>query len=210
MRCEKALKFLPEYVEGLMKPSKAAKLEEHLRSCPRCAREERALREAIRLASSLEVEYPPEERWEEVLREIHLRAEMEAVRAEVPAIRRLIPIAGFAALILIGSILLGSLSVHLLRSIPLARTHAPDVRAFLAGFIDEEGMRNLREAEEMIDAEGMAGPFTIEQVDQLYQPGGEVMATGEEGIIDALYPDLVKPGDYGEIDLPVKLASLSD
>lgn len=206
MRCERALKRLAEYVEGLMKPSEAAKLEEHLRACPRCAREERALREAIRLASSLEVEYPPERRWEEVLRGIHLRVEREAA-LEPPLIRRLIPVAGFAALILIGSILLGSLSARLLRSMP----RAPDVRAFLAGFIDEEGMRSLREAKEMIDAEGMADPFTIEPVDQLYKrPGRGMMAAGEEEIIDALYPDLVKPGDYGEVDLPVKLASLSD
>lgn len=209
MRCEKVWKSLPEYVEGLMKPSEAARIERHLRSCSRCAREERVLREAIRLASSLEVEYPPEERWEEMLKEIHLEAEREAVARHASIIRRLVPVASFAALILIGSIFLSSLVTHLFRSLSLERSEVSDVKLFLAGFIDEEQIRNLREAEEMIEVEGMIEPFSIETVDQFHrQPKGKVIPG--EGIIDALYPDLIKPGDYEGSELPIKFASFND
>ena len=73
MKCKSAQQLLPEYIEGVLPPEKADQLINHIDGCSRCEKELNAFEKAIRLASSLPVEYPTSEQWEAFALQFHAR-----------------------------------------------------------------------------------------------------------------------------------------
>lgn len=60
MRCRHTLELLPTYVVGQLAASRSRSVEEHLRECRACGREEGALRELLRLTNELDRHVPSE------------------------------------------------------------------------------------------------------------------------------------------------------
>lgn len=73
MKCKKIQKLLPGYLEGVLSADELKILENHIHNCDACQREYQIFEETIRLASSLEVEYPPPDVWEAFIPMLHVR-----------------------------------------------------------------------------------------------------------------------------------------
>lgn len=73
MECKSAEQHLPEYIEGVLPPEKVDELINHVGGCSQCERELEAFEKAIRLASSLPVEYPTPEKWEAFASGLYMR-----------------------------------------------------------------------------------------------------------------------------------------
>jgi len=73
MKCKKIQKLLPEYLESVLSADKLKIVENHIHHCDTCRREYQIFEETIRLANSLEVEYPPSDVWEAFIPMLHVR-----------------------------------------------------------------------------------------------------------------------------------------
>ncbi|MBM3235404.1 hypothetical protein FJZ31_03795 [Candidatus Poribacteria bacterium] len=73
MKCKKIQKLLPGYLDGVLSADKLKIVEYHIHNCNACRREYQIFEETIRLANSLEVEYPPPDMWEAFIPMLHVR-----------------------------------------------------------------------------------------------------------------------------------------
>jgi anti-sigma factor RsiW len=73
MKCKKIQKLLPGYLDDVLSADKLKIVENHIHNCDACRREHQIFEETIRLASSLEVEYPPPDVWEAFIPMLHVR-----------------------------------------------------------------------------------------------------------------------------------------
>lgn len=113
MKCRKTQKLLPGYLDGLLSADELKKVEDHIHNCDACRKEYQIFEETIRLAGSLEVEYPSPDVWEAFIPMLYVRImrEMEKEsrhkRFFLQFLRlKLVGIAS-AALILVFSALIG-------------------------------------------------------------------------------------------------------
>jgi len=77
MKCKKVQKLLPEYLEGILSADKSNIVQNHIHNCNACRKEFRAFEQAINIASSLPVEYPPPDIWEAFVPMLRLRIASE-------------------------------------------------------------------------------------------------------------------------------------
>jgi hypothetical protein len=218
MKCDKVLDLLPHYIEGLLKPAKGKKVADHLSECSRCKREEMELRRAIELASSLQVEYPDEEKWDRFLTDLHRRIEEEMLIESLrkPAFSRFLPVAGFAALII--SVFLLTMTVGIKLS-PLlgARSEADeravveqaDIRPYLSVLIDKVQVRQIERITDLtVESEPQSEIYMVsDEADTSLDTEGGVQ-TGDKDVMDVLIgPELIGPLDYGEIGYEPNLVS---
>ena len=73
MKCRKIQKLLPGYLEGVLSADELKIVENHLHNCDVCRKEYQIFEETIRLAGSIEVEYPPPDMWEAFIPMLHVR-----------------------------------------------------------------------------------------------------------------------------------------
>ena len=113
MKCRKVQKLLPGYLEGFLSADELKIVEEHIYNCDACRKEYQIFEETIRLAGSLEVEYPSPDVWEAFIPMLHVRMMREMEKEShrktfFPQFSRLklVGIAS-AALILVFSTLVG-------------------------------------------------------------------------------------------------------
>ncbi|HID56906.1 TPA: hypothetical protein EYP37_10290 [Candidatus Poribacteria bacterium] len=209
MKCDKVSDLLPGYIEGALKPRKENQVAEHLAGCPRCKREEMELRRTIELASSLEMEYPSEERWNQFMTDLHRRIEEEMLIQSLrkPGFARFLPAVGFAALTLSIFLMMVTIGIKLSpmlvgppRSGETAPIQQADIRPYLSVLIDKAQVKQI---------ERMAVPAEEETQSYIYVGSGEIdtsvtfkggMRPANGDKMDALIePELIGPPDYGEI-----------
>ena len=222
MKCDKISDLLPGYIEGVLKPRKERQIAEHLARCPRCREEEMELRRTIELASSLEMEYPSEERWNQFMTDLHKRIEEEMLIHSLrkPRFAQFLPIAGFAALVLSIFLLMVTIGIKLSPMLTGAspsdetvRIQQADIRPYLSMLIDNTQVKQI---------ERMAVPAEDETQSDIYVESGEIdtsvtfkggMQSTDRDKMDALIePELIGPPDYGEIgyETGLVLAGMKD
>ena len=217
MKCDKASDLLPGYIEGVLKPRRERQVVEHLSRCLRCRREETELRRTIELASSLEMEYPSEERWNQFMTDLHRRIEEEMLIHSLrrPRFAQFLPIAGFAALVLSIFLLMVTIGIKLspmltnpLPSGETIKIQQTDIRPYLSMLIDSTQVKQI---------ERMAVPAEDETQSDIYVESevnrGESDTSVNGDKMDALIePELIGPPDYGEIgyETGLVLAGMKD
>lgn len=84
MKCKRVIRFIPEYLEGTLESSKVWEFESHLRSCDSCEKEFYVYQKTIQLSSSLPVEYPSEEVWDNFVPELLSKIEESSEKQTLP------------------------------------------------------------------------------------------------------------------------------
>ena len=118
MKCRKVQKLLPGYLEGFLSADELKIVEEHIYNCDACRKEYQIFEETIRLAGSLEVEYPSPDVWEafipmlnvRMMREMEKESHRKTFFLQFSRLK-LVGIAS-AALILVFSALVGYRMLH--------------------------------------------------------------------------------------------------
>ncbi len=100
-RCRKVRASLVDHLEGLLSPQEGETVEEHLKVCPRCSAEKKALQHTLSLLSHRELPEPEENFWVElryqVLRGVREKQAVSRRRPVVPA-KAWVPAVAFACL----------------------------------------------------------------------------------------------------------------
>jgi len=71
MKCDFFQQLIPEYLDGDLVGDKAQQLESHLNQCRHCQAENQNLQSILALATSIQVEYPDEEIWNNFWPNLH-------------------------------------------------------------------------------------------------------------------------------------------
>lgn len=70
MKCKKVVKLIPEHLDDTLESPVYQEIEKHLESCDSCRKEIPAYQKTIQIASSLPVEYPSKEVWDNFVPEL--------------------------------------------------------------------------------------------------------------------------------------------
>lgn len=84
MKCQKVVKFIPEYLEDAVASSISQEIEKHLENCDSCRKELHAYQKTIQLSSSLPVEYPSKEKWNNFVPELLSKIEDSSEKPILP------------------------------------------------------------------------------------------------------------------------------
>ena len=165
MRCRKAKALLNDYVDGLLRPSEAAAVAEHLEACSDCRRSEAALRRIVQEARDLPREMaPPDELWNDIAEGI-ARSGEETVA--VPARRSLVPIlAAFATAALFLAAVSAGFGVWMTRQTPREVSERVNAPSGYERALQECATARATLLADLEERKGALSPQTLTTVDE--------------------------------------------